>query len=212
MIIADTLTAKDLYIKLISMTNYKPSSQTYFDNLLQNNLSGCWDQIYILPRKIALYSYMRCFQYKIIKNILFLNKKLYIFGINETPLCSFCHTKEETTFHVFFECCKTQSLWEELRKYFHDDFSLPILSQQTTLFGFLDFPEHEDLFLFNHILLIFKLYLYETREEKTLHLKMLLMNIARVKKIEKKLLQLRKRWLGTRKSDKKPIKIFQFNV
>ena len=47
MIIADTLTAKDLYIKLISMTNYKPSSQTYFDNLLQNNLSGCWDQIYI---------------------------------------------------------------------------------------------------------------------------------------------------------------------
>ena len=76
MILADTLTAKDLYIKLISMTNYKPSSQTYFDNLLQNNLSGCWDQIYILPRKITLYSYMRCFQYKIIKNILFLNKKL----------------------------------------------------------------------------------------------------------------------------------------
>ena len=129
------------------MTNYKPSSQTYFDNLLQNNLSGCWDQIYILPRKITLYSYMRCFQYKIIKNILFLNKKLYIFGINETPLCSFCHTKEETTFHVFFECCKTQSLWEELRKYFQYDFSLPILSPQTALYGFLDFSEHSCSYL-----------------------------------------------------------------
>ena len=175
------------------MTYCKPSSQIYFDNLFQNNLSGCWDQIYILPRKVTVYSYMRCFQYKIINNILFLNKKLYIFGVSETPLCSFCHTKEETTFHIFFECCKTQSLWEELRKYFHDDFSLPILSPQTALFGFLDFSEHEDLFLFNHILLVFKLYLYKTREEKTLHLKMLLMNIVDVKRIEKKLLQLRKR-------------------
>ena len=141
-----------------------------------------------------------------------MNKKFYIFGVSETPLCSFCHTKEETKFHIFFESCETQSLWEELRKYFHDDFSLPILSPQTALFGFLDFSEHEDLFLFNHILLVFKLYLYKTREEKTLHLKMLLMNIADVKRIEKKLLQLRKRWIGTRKSGKKPTKNFQFNV
>ena len=130
---------------------------------------------------------MRCFQYKIINNILLLNKKLYIFGVIETPLCSFYHTKEETTFHIFFECCKSQSLWEELRKYFYHDFSLPILSPQTALFGCLDFSEHEDLFLFNHILLLYKLYLFNTREEKTLHLKMLLMNIVDVKKIEQKI-------------------------
>ena len=149
MIKADKLTAKEIYIKLISLTNCKPSSQIYFDNLFQNNLSSCWDQIYILPLKVSVYSYMLCFQYKIINYILFLNKKLYIFGISETPLCSFCHAKEEATFHIFFNCCKTQSLWEELRKYFHDDFSLPILSPQTALFGFLDFSEHEDLFLIN---------------------------------------------------------------
>ena len=177
MIATDKLTAKEIYINLISLTNCKPSSQIYFDNLFQDNLSGCWDQIYILPRNVTVYSYMRCFQYKIITNILFLNKKLYIFGVSETSLCSFCHIKEEIT---------TQSSWEKLRKYFHDDFSLPVLSPQTALFGFLDFSEHEDLFLLNHILLVFKLYLYKTREEKTLHLKMLLMNIADVKRIEKK--------------------------
>ena len=125
--------------------------------------------------------------------MLFLNEKLYIFGISETPLCSFCHTKKEATFNIFFEYCKTQSLLEELRKYFHDDFSLPILLPQTVLLGFLDFSEHEDLLVFNHILLVFKFYLYKTREGKTLHLKMLLMNIAVVKRIEKRLLQLRKR-------------------
>ena len=33
MITADKLTAKEIYINLISMTNCKPSSQIYFDNL-----------------------------------------------------------------------------------------------------------------------------------------------------------------------------------
>lgn len=185
MITVDKLTAKEIYINLISMTNCKPSSQIYFDNLFQKNVSACWDQIYILPRKVTVYSYMRYFQYKIINNILFLNKKLHIFGISETPLCSFCDTSDETTCHIFFECCKSQSLWTELRNYFLDDFSLPILSPQTALFGFLDFSEHEDLMLFNHILLVFKLYIYKSREEKTLHLKMLLSNIGDVKRIEK---------------------------
>ena len=128
MITADKLTGKEIYINLISTTNCKRSYQIYFDNLFQNNLSDCWDQIYILQRKVTVYSNMRCFQYKIINSILLLNKKLYIFGASETPLCSFCRTKEKTTFHISFECCKTQSLWEELRKYFHDDNFLPILS------------------------------------------------------------------------------------
>ena len=136
---ADKLTAKEIYINLISMTNCKPFSQMYFDNLFQSNFSACWDQIYILPRKVTVYSCMRYFQYKIINNILFLNEKLYIFGVIETPLCLFCHAKKETTFHIFFEYCKTQPLWEELRKYFHVYFSLLILSPQTALFGFLDF-------------------------------------------------------------------------
>ena len=137
-----------------------------------------------------------------------MNKKFYIFGVSETPLCSFCHTKEETKFHIFFESCETQSLWEELRKYFHDDFSLPILSTQIALFGFLEFSKHEDLFLFDHIPLVFKFCFHKTREEKTLHLKMLLMSIADVKRIEKKLLQLRKRWIGMRKVAKNRPKTF----
>ena len=73
---ADKLTAKEIYINLISMTNCKPFSQMYFDNLFQSNFSACWDQIYILPRKVTVYSCMRYFQYKIINNILFLRENL----------------------------------------------------------------------------------------------------------------------------------------
>ena len=69
------------------MTNFKPISQMYYDNLFQNNLSGCWNEIYILPPKVTVYSYMRCFHYKIINNILSFNENLDIFGISVTPLC-----------------------------------------------------------------------------------------------------------------------------
>ena len=46
MIKANKLTSKETHIKLISKPNCKPTSQIYLDNLLQNNLSGCWGQIY----------------------------------------------------------------------------------------------------------------------------------------------------------------------
>ena len=36
------------------MTNCKPSSQAYFDNLFQNSLLGCCDQICILPCKVTV--------------------------------------------------------------------------------------------------------------------------------------------------------------
>ena len=54
MITGDELTAKEIYINLISMTNCKPSYQIHFENLFQDNLSGCWDQIYTLPRKVTV--------------------------------------------------------------------------------------------------------------------------------------------------------------
>ena len=43
---------------------------------------------------------------QLINNIKFLNKKFYIFGVSETLLCSFCHTKEETKFHIFLRAVK----------------------------------------------------------------------------------------------------------
>ena len=114
------------------------------------------------------------------------------------PCAHFVMQKKKQHF-IFSLSAVKQSLWEELRKYFHDDLSLPILSPQTVLFGYLDFSDYEDLFLFNQILPVFKLYLYKTREEKTLHLKMLLMNIANVKRIEKKIAATEKKMDGYKK-------------
>ena len=49
-----------------------------------------WDKIYLLPRKVTYNTYSRCFQYKILNNILYLNNKLYTSKLTTSPLCCFC--------------------------------------------------------------------------------------------------------------------------
>ena len=170
---------------MISNENSLPSSQNYFNNILPNcNL--LWEQIYLLPRKVTIDSYLRCFQYKILNNILFLNKKLFIFKIIDTPYCSFCGETEETTIHLFHECEKTSSLWSELRLYLRD-LSLPDLLPQTALLGFYEDLENKFSLLQNHILLLFKFYVYKQRENKVLSLQGLISLLNEIKKVEKKI-------------------------
>ena len=70
-----------------SRTN-KVTSVTYFETKFNaNNLD--WTKMFILPRLTTYNTYLRSFQYKILHNILFLNKKLYLSGITKSPLCSF---------------------------------------------------------------------------------------------------------------------------
>ena len=72
-----------------SRTN-KVTSVTYFEiKFNANNLD--WTKIFILPRLTTYNKYLR-FYYLILHNILFLNKKLYLFGITKSPLCSYCNT------------------------------------------------------------------------------------------------------------------------
>ena len=66
-------------------------------------------------------TYMRSFQYKILNNVLFLNKKLYTFGIKPSPLCSFCNLYDETPLHIFYECNAVKCLWVDLVQCFQNN-------------------------------------------------------------------------------------------
>ena len=81
---------------------------------------------------------MRSFQYKLLNNVLFLNKKLHIFGIKSSSLCSFCNLCDETPLHIFYECGGIECLLSDLVEYFQNSLVLPILTQQAAIFGFLD--------------------------------------------------------------------------
>ena len=65
--------------------------------------------------------------------LVYLNKKLYDFGITDTALCSFCKTLEETPIHIFYDCIHVKSLWEKLHTKFQNDTILPSLTPQTVI-------------------------------------------------------------------------------
>ena len=106
---------------------------------------------------------------------------LITFGKIKTPLFSFCHSYDETIKHIFLECICVKQLWNHLRLFLTNDISLPILTPQTVIFGFINGTENSDYKITNHILLIFKLHVYKTPERGRL-----INEIIKVKLLEKK--------------------------
>ena len=78
------------------------------------------------------------FQYKILNNILHLNKQLSIFNKKDTKLRSHCRLQDETTNHIFVECKFAIKLYIDSRHYCHCSFDLPILNPQSDTFGFFE--------------------------------------------------------------------------
>ena len=83
----DKLTSTEICFILILKVQNKPSSNIYFENLFNYNDID-WTAIYMLPHLVTHNTCMRSFQYKILNNIIYLNKKIHIFGIKSPPLCS----------------------------------------------------------------------------------------------------------------------------
>ena len=167
---------------------FTPTSQKYLNELFKTD-SFDWKQIYLLPRLVTLDSYSRSFQYKILNNVLYLNKKLFKFRKLTSPLCPFCKLSDETVLHLFYECNITLNLWNELVLFFKNEFTLFDLTPQAAFLGFLGFlnVDPELLLIQNHLLLMFEIYIYNSRKSESLKIKSLLREITKVKNIEQKI-------------------------
>ena len=155
----DKLSSKEIYSVLISNTvNNKPTSNLYFEKLFENTTLD-WIKIYLPPVLATIDTTLRSVQHKVLINVLFLNKKLSTFGITNTVLCSFCNTLEETPIHIFFDCLHVKCIWERLLVKFQNNFILPSLKPQNASLGLYN-EANDNCNLLNHILLIFKHYIY----------------------------------------------------
>ena len=65
----------------------------------------------MVPQKVTIHTTLRIFQFKILNNILYLNKKISKFDLNVSPLRSLCSQHPEDIPHLFCNCAKTQELW-----------------------------------------------------------------------------------------------------
>ena len=96
----EKLNSRELYNMQLILKVEKPTFQTYFEKKFQNPELE-WKDIYTLPRRVTINTNLRIFQYKLLHNILYLNKMLYKFGKKVSPLCSFCMGKPESAIHLF---------------------------------------------------------------------------------------------------------------
>ena len=76
----------------------------------------------------------------------------------------------KTIKHIPLECICVKQLWNDLRLFPTNAISFPILMPQTAIFGFINEIENTVYKITNHILLVFKLHVYKSRERGALEL------------------------------------------
>ena len=159
----------------------KPMCQSYHEKNFDDYYFN-WLLIYRIPRSAILETKILIFQNKLLNNVPYLNKKLFQFGIVSQSKCSFCELYDETPQHIFYECTYVESLWNQLRIYLSEKVVLPVLNPQSAIFGFTDALDHNYL-LVNHLLLIFKYNIYNSRVNNTLCFQSLKCAISQIKYI-----------------------------
>ena len=178
----DKLTSRQLSDIRIRNASHIPTAQVTLQNKFPNVNANDWKTIYLIYRKATRHAYARNFQYKILNNVLYLNKRLALFGLATTANCSFCGRFEETVDHLFAECSCTIVLWQSLTNHFNGLLVFPPLNPQNAHLGYLE--EVANFLLINQILLIFKIFIYNSREIKTLSLAGLLAKIKKTYMLE----------------------------
>ena len=99
-------------------------------------------------------------------------------------MCSYCRLQDETINHIFVEYKFAIKLWSDLRHYCERSF---VISQSAT-FGFFE-VDPDLVILLNHILILYKYYIYSSRDSSKLSSKALSNNIKKGFFLEKKILQ-----------------------
>ena len=69
---------------------------------------------------------------------------------------------EKTPLHLFYNCIKTKLLWDQLKDFISNEtLSFPSLTPQSAILGHINFSD--DYLLINHIIIIYKFYIYNSR-------------------------------------------------
>ena len=83
--------------------------------------------------------------------------------MKHTTMILFGKIREETISHLFYYCNHIQDIWNQVQIYFTDCFHFSQLTPQTAIFGFHNI-DNDTFLIQNHILLLFKLHIYNARK------------------------------------------------
>ena len=155
------LKSKIVYKGFLSEVIARPVCEQLFSSTFDIQEND-WSQIYILPFKCTIEVKMRVFQFKLSHNILYTNNRLYKMKLVESEMCTFCNSTLETPVHLFYDCDVASKLRQELVDNIGTKFKVKFedLSKKRIMFGFIKDWKGPNMMLLNHLLLMFKRYIY----------------------------------------------------
>ena len=119
---------------------------------------------------------------------------LFKFGKVISPRCSLCKLHEETIMHLFYDCLIVKRIWNQLKSILSNNLNFPIGTPQSAIFGFCDLDTNGHLIL-DHLLRIFKMYIYNARTTGYLNISHLLIYIKGIKDNDaKRRKKINKKW------------------
>ena len=111
---------------------------------------------------------------------------LFRFGKIDSSLCSFCKMLDETLLHLFHNCTKTKLLWDQLKKFISNEIlSFPSLTSDSAILGHIDLSDEH--LLINLLILMYKFYIYNSRNRGYLNIEHLKAIIDKTKRIEEEI-------------------------
>ena len=78
----------------------------------------------------------------------------------------FLQITRRNNYTPFYDCLIVKRIWNQLKSILSNNIKFPISTPQSAIFGFWDLDTNEHLIL-NHLLLIFKMYIYNARKQVT---------------------------------------------
>ena len=111
---------------------------------------------------------------------------LFRFGKIDSPLCSFCKMIDETPLRLFYNCIKTKLICDQLKEFISNKtLSFPSLTPQSVILGHIELSDNH--LLINHLIFIYKFYVYNSRNRGYLNIERLKAIIDKTKRIEEEI-------------------------
>ena len=152
---AANVTAKSARKQLVLSSLKAPNIET---ELVEKHLP--FKSIYELPFKVTIENKLRCFQFKIIHNILPSNSSLHKMKLKSSSSCDRCNHPPETLTHLLYECPIVQTFWQKVTAFWNGKRSESItLNVTDIIYGCK--PEARLFFTLNHFLLIAKHHIFQ---------------------------------------------------
>jgi len=125
-----------------------------------------WRQVYETAFNCTIETKLRSFQYQVLNRSLVTNKHLYQWNMSISERCSFCNQDVETIEHLLFQCEKVKQFWKEYSDIFHPhlDLNVIVANQKSVILGATCTQNRN---LVNHLILLCKKYVYNTRCKNT---------------------------------------------